>query len=372
MHVIQAENVNDAWARAVPLLLHLGKRERSRAGDVLVTPTPVTTVYAYPRERVLWDPVRDANPFFHLFEALWMLAGREDTEFLSRFVRDFGERFGESDGRLHGAYGRRWRTALGFDQLDYVVNKLRRDPTTRQCVIQMWDADGDTLGGSDDLRGDWKDRPCNTHVYLRVREELAAVVDLGSGNVRYLDMTVCCRSNDIVWGAYGANAVHFSMLLEYLAARCRMRVGRLYQISNNWHAYEDVLRPYVDATEDVGRSPDLYSEFLIKRAARVVEMVKDPEQWDRDLRCFMEWCETEEPDEQPQEYPSNPWFHEVAEPMFVAHMRHRAGLLEEAQEVLDFMVRSPDGVPCDWSLAGQKWIGRRLARRAAKEVTREA
>jgi hypothetical protein len=51
------------------------KPQGSRAGDVLVAPHPVMSVTSIPTERVLFDPARDANPFFHLFESLWMLAG---------------------------------------------------------------------------------------------------------------------------------------------------------------------------------------------------------------------------------------------------------------------------------------------------------
>ena len=77
-----------------------------------------------------------------------------------------------------------------------------------------------------------------------------------------LDMTVLCRSNDAVMGAYGANAVHMSVLQEYLATRIGVPVGRYWQVSNDFHCYErdigryegirwgsvaDDWRPYDDA-----------------------------------------------------------------------------------------------------------------------------
>src|SRR5271154_5758040 len=43
------------------------------------------TEYEKPDERVLFSQTRDANPFFHFFESLWILAGREDVEFLAQF-----------------------------------------------------------------------------------------------------------------------------------------------------------------------------------------------------------------------------------------------------------------------------------------------
>ena len=254
MHVIRARNVCEALPAGLDWLLANGQREESRAGPVIVAPCPVTTVYERPMERVLTNPLRDANPFFHLAEAMWMLAGRRDAAFLDNFVRDFGARFAEADGVVHGAYGRRWRRTFGFDQLDACVERLAANPSDRQCVIAMWDATLPHEGhyaqdressreefGEGDLLRAVRDRPCNTHAYLRVREEpTIRGGDRTSDPV--LDLTVCCRSNDILWGAYGANAVHFSVLQEYLAARLGVAVGAYTQVSNNYHAYVDAVR----------------------------------------------------------------------------------------------------------------------------------
>jgi hypothetical protein len=76
---INGKNVNELWARGLHTLKTFGIESDSRAGRVLVMQTPVTSVYRNPCERVLMDPLRDANPFFHLMESLWMLAGRVMT-----------------------------------------------------------------------------------------------------------------------------------------------------------------------------------------------------------------------------------------------------------------------------------------------------
>jgi hypothetical protein len=51
-------------------------------------------------------------------------------------------------------------------------------------------------------------------------------------------MTVLNRSNDIVWGCYGANAVHMSVLQEFVALAIGVPVGSYTQVSNDWHIYE--------------------------------------------------------------------------------------------------------------------------------------
>lgn len=353
MRVIERRNVNHMLSAGLSLLSKEGQRSASRAGDVIVAPYPVMSVYERPTERVLMSVRRDANPFFHLYECMWMLAGRNEVQSLQRYIKDF-DRFAD-DGVIHGAYGHRWRVALGFDQLDEVVQRLRVNGNDRQCVIQMWDTnpihgviedyknvgikkgDGEIEAGHDDLRGVWKDRPCNTHIYLRVH-----------GGV--LDLTVCCRSNDIVWGAYGANAVHFSFLQEYLAGRIGVGVGRMYQFSNNYHGYVDVLDKLGSPSQVVDSDP--YGQD------NVVPMpIGDKwEHWDSDLRMFMEWHDKNDALADYGAPYKNSWFHAVAVPMVQAHWTWKNKLKAGSVHAALTRVRAPD-----WQEAAVEWMIRRNA-----------
>ena len=73
MHVIMVSGVNAAYAQGLRYICEHGELQNSRAGEVLVAPTPVTIVYERPQERVLFDPLRDANPVFHLMESISQL-----------------------------------------------------------------------------------------------------------------------------------------------------------------------------------------------------------------------------------------------------------------------------------------------------------
>jgi thymidylate synthase len=224
MHTIHAQNVNDAYVAGLKLLYHEGVERESRAGIVVEYPTCVATVYEKPWERVLLDPVRDANPFFHLMESLWMLRGQRDVGTVVRYNKRMDD-YSDDGEVFHGAYGHRWRNHFSqnyrvLDQLKIIIRRLATDPDDRRCVLQMWDA-------SYDLNVNKVDIPCNTHVYFKIRDKL--------------HMTVCCRSNDIIWGAYGANAVHFSMLHQYVADCLDVEMGPYIQISDSFHAYKDVF-----------------------------------------------------------------------------------------------------------------------------------
>jgi thymidylate synthase len=354
MIVLSVRNVRHAYYQGIRMLLSKGRQESSRAGDVLVMRCPVTTVYAYPRERVLLDARRDANPFFHMAEALWMLAGREDAALLNRYVRDFGERFAEQDGTIHDAYGRRWRNHFGYDQLSCVVDMLSWDPTTRQAVLQMWDCWYD---GADDLQATRRTRPCNTHVYLRIRRETG--YDDANNKVggmydavvtSFLDLTVCCRSNDMIFGGYGANAVHFSILQEYVAGMLGIAVGKLYQVSNNFHAYVDVLQRVREP-----RSPPDYEGTSLP-------LVADPQTFDEELRAGVRWMDGEWGDSPhiPGVY-RNPFLSEVAAPLLHAHALYRR---HGPRAGLDAM--SACGAS-DWRQAGEEWFARRMKKQNAVE-----
>lgn len=223
MEVLNVRNAHEALPRAVDLLLTRGLPRGSRNGEVIRYVNPVTTVYHEPMQRVVFWHERDANPFFHLYESLWMLAGRADLAPLLRYVKDFG-RFSDDGDTLHGAYGCRWRQWFSLDQLPPIMERLRADADDRRCVLQIWDA-------VTDLNRVGKDVPCNVAVTFQRHPVSGA-----------LDMVVFNRSNDVIWGAYGANAVHFGFLLEYMALGIGCAPGTYTQVSVNWHAYVETLK----------------------------------------------------------------------------------------------------------------------------------
>lgn len=231
-------NVNDAFREIVgdfetgmvPLI-----RTESRVGEVLQIPEPVIVTYTDPRERVLFNQARDANPFFHLMESLWMLAGCNDVERMKYYNSKIGEIASDDGITFNGAYGHRWRhfnNAVGdpfdeVDQLDLIIKMLRQTPNSRRMVLQMWSPYLD-LFRAEELPGSSKSKDvcCNTNCYFL----------LNNGR---LDMTVCNRSNDLIWGMLGANVVHFSVLHEYVAAGIGKPVGVYNQITNNLHVYTE-------------------------------------------------------------------------------------------------------------------------------------
>jgi hypothetical protein len=331
-----APSVSYALAGGLDHLLRDGVQEPSRNGPVLVAPRQVTTIYEYPTERVLFGPIRDANPFFHLMESLWMLAGRNDIAFPARFNARMSEY--SDDGKVQwGAYGHRWRHWFGHDQVQRAIKELKDNAVSRRAVVGMWDPEKDPA-----MIEAGRDVPCNTHIYFDAR----------GGRV---NMTVCCRSNDVIWGAYGANAVHFSILLEYVAAHVGSPVGEYRQMSNNFHAYLNPFpREKLKAIRDEALHTDFYMTASPAKGVSPRSMVVSPTLWDRELGMFL--CEA------PGPY-NEPFFAGTAWPMLWAwEAWKRKDFATAVQHAND--IESPD-----WRVAALGWVARRQAKWERKSRT---
>jgi thymidylate synthase len=333
MKYFEGRNVNDLYPRALKAILEEGIRQPSRYGDTLEFERPVTSGYRNPCERVLFDPVRDANPFFHLHECLWMMAGRRDVAPLAEFNSRMGE-FSDDGETYNGAYGFRWRYQAGFDQLPILVDLLKKDPDTRRAVLQMWSAYPDLI--TDKVYGKMsKDLPCNMLVCFKIRKGA-------------LNMTVYNRSNDLVWGCYGANAVHFSFLQEYMAGMIGVPVGTYYQVSDSLHVYTNVI--------DSGKAGGSFNACPYAMGMVNPYPIMDrPEHWLDDCSVYMREAAT-------QGVPyRNSFFIEVAEPMRTAFRLFKRKEYELARTVTSTVCAS------DWRLAAVRWLDRRAERRSLKQ-----
>jgi thymidylate synthase len=323
MSMINARNINEAFQIGIMNFQEWDVKKnkfKSRYGDVIRAPHPVTTLYRKPRERVLFHEERDCNPFFHLMESLWMLNGSRDVHWLMQFNKkmfDFSD-----DGEIyHGAYGYRWRKDFGFDQLEYVVKELKEQPESRRAVLQIWDC-------KKDLNKTSKDIPCN----------IMAIFDIVNDK---LNISVLNRSNDMIWGAYGANVVQFSMLQEYIAGMLGKEVGVYYQISVNFHVYLETFEKFKDMK---GISEmDEYTMHDIKP----YPLITQPAYFDNDLQVFMDGD---------YKLPlfHNSFFNDVALPVFNAWQQHKNKKSHAAIETLDSCLAE------DWRIACTNWIKRRI------------
>ena len=208
---------------------------------------------------------------------------------------------------------------------------------------------------------------CNLSACFAIRDERRPPKDICIGGdptwneplgSRFLDLTVFNRSNDIIWGTLGANAVHFAFLIEYMAAHLGVEVGVYSQVSNNQHAYlanwkpEEWLDSYnLDKVTDIPKSKGNYGPDV-----KQVPLVRDPATFDRELPLFVE---RHSKDAFAADY-EEPFLRDVAQPMCIAYHYYK-------QRDFDSALAAIKGVLADdWRLAGTEWLERRRVKAQAK------
>ena len=316
---IRSRNVNSVFPIGIMLLRERGHLRESRNGPTLEIMEPVSVTYDNPDERVLFDETRDSNPFFTLFESLWMLAGRNDVAFLDQYNKGMSQ-YSDDGVYFNAAYGYRLRHHFGFDQLDEVIQRLRKDPDDRRAVLQLMDV-RDVVAGRDS-----RDHACNVVITPRIRHGK-------------LDWTVFNRSNDYVFGMTGANVVHMSIIQEYVASMIGIKVGSYSQISNCLHAYTE--NPVWKRVKDLSVAcHDPYRMGEVKPH----KLVSSPDVWDKELKEWMDcpWSGRTYTD---------PFFEHVAKPMAVAHKAHK-----DNKDGLKYVSQIQAS---DWRKVCTEWLARR-------------
>lgn len=319
MNTVYALNIPDAYDEVKYKLKSVGVAETSRNGPVISAQGPVYLDVIHPMQRVLTDPLRDANPFFHVMEFVWMMAGENNVKWIEQFNKRFRDFADPGTDTIHASYGHRWLKHFGKNQIAVVSAMLRDDRTTRRAVIGMWDPRSD-LSHHNDL-------PCNTQIMFRFNHEREA-----------LDMLVTNRSNDLFWGMLGANAVHMTYMFELVCHEAELKMGHYRVFTNNLHAYTNMPKFQEIWNQQPFTSPDVYSTGKVKPYP-----LMEPGEHQSDLV----WdCMTLMSGE--VFVPMTMWMHSVARPI------HDLWFNRDMD---------PNGIAAgDWRIACREWLERRKQR----------
>lgn len=212
---------------------------------------------------------------------------------------------------------------------------------------------------------------CNTACYFSSREdpcprcnsEAAAFIGLPCSAcdgrpARVLDITVTNRSNDLIWGALGANYVTFSVLLEYMAARLGWGVGRYHHFSNNLHVYQG------DGKSTARWEPDKWladtTPSPYDRRGYSVALVKDPAVFQDEMSRFVEHHAGQKGHEiYLGDQWEEPFLELVAHPLLNAFHAHKR---KDREAALSWAGQIRDDA---WRQAMTGWLGRRYAKKEA-------
>lgn len=216
--------------QALPVLcrevLRQGAVIDSRAGGTLELRNVHITL-THPLEREVLASQRGAHYPAQIAETVWVLAGRNDVDWLKHYLPR-APLFSDDGSTWRAGYGPRLRAwgeendlwSSPVDQVSEVVRLLRADADTRRAVMSIWDPSSDY--------GDSRDIPCNNWLHFLHRDGR-------------LHLHVATRSNDLMWGWSGINAFEWSALLELVATCAGLTPGELHFSISSLHLYREYL-----------------------------------------------------------------------------------------------------------------------------------
>jgi thymidylate synthase len=267
-HCFVGETADNVWRQAAGVLLGrpAGKLQDSRSGKTREL-LHVSFHIRNPRERWVLSRQPGINPAFAVAEVVWILGGRNDSEFINYWNPEL-QKFAGKDALYHGAYGYRLRKQFGLDQIERAYSALKRNPESRQIVLQIWDSRSDLP--REDGSPVSEDIPCNVCSLLKVRDG-------------HLEWTQIMRSNDLLLGT-PHNFVQFTVLQEIIAGWLRLGLGEYTHFSDSLHVYEDKAAKYSIAcaapTATNGDSlllPKTESDVVLRRLATIAEALMSPQ-----------------------------------------------------------------------------------------------
>ena len=149
-----------------------------------------------------------------LAELLWYINERNDVEFISQFASLWANI--TDDGKTsNSAYGYILGKKYGFNQIEQIIEVLKKDPDSRRAVLNISDPAIN--------RVTTKDMQCTVCLQFLLRDNK-------------LHCIVFMRSNDI-WYGLPYDVVYFTFLQKYIAYRLGVGYGTYTHISGSMHMY---------------------------------------------------------------------------------------------------------------------------------------
>jgi thymidylate synthase len=211
--VIQARNHTHFLYEALELVFNKGRLVSPRGLGVLEVENVLIHIEK-PFQKQLFVPLRGNNPIATMAEVLWVLAGRNDMEYLTYYLPR-AIKFSDDGKVWRGGYGPRLRNWNGTDQLREVVKILESDPDSRRAVMMIYDPDKDFVNS--------RDIPCNNQLAITIRDNK-------------LSLKICSRSMDIIWGST-VNIIEWSVLQEILSGILNAEIAVLAYFVSSFHLY---------------------------------------------------------------------------------------------------------------------------------------
>jgi thymidylate synthase len=208
MHLV-INDMKDGYRELIDFVVENGKTVSPRGQETREI-VGASFELTNPYESLPWGINRNFGKGIAAAEALQLIGGVSHPALMAKLGQNF-PRF-QDGGTFHGAYGPRLR-----QQLPRVVDRLEKDPDTRQAIANIWDPALDLP--EDGLR----DYPCTLNLHFMVRDGR-------------LVLCTTMRSNDVWWGL-AHDVFQFTQLQLTVATALRIPPGAYHHRANSLHVY---------------------------------------------------------------------------------------------------------------------------------------
>ncbi len=147
-------------------------------------------------------------------------AFQKSTEYQGETIEEFVEKIKTNDafakkyGNLGPVYGKQWRNFNGVDQLEWLINEIRKNPTSRRLIISAWNPS--------EIE-DMALPPCHCFMQFYVNEGK-------------LSCQLYQRSADIFLGV-PFNIASYSLFTMMIAQVCNLKPGTFVHTIGDAHIY---------------------------------------------------------------------------------------------------------------------------------------
>ena len=256
-------NVQNEYRGLLSGIFHGGAEKKDRTG----TGTRAVFGRVLRHNMELGFPLLTAKKIFFnhaITELLWILQGRNDMYYLRHhgvsYWDDNYKKSGRTDNTLGPVYGKQLRDFDGVDQLKYILEQIKQEPSSRRIMASLWNP-----AELDDMALP----PCHYGFQVYI-------------NNNKLSLAWSQRSVDVFLGLPYDLAM-YGLLLLMLAKGSGYKPGELICFLGDCHLYNNHFK---QATEYLNRSDGNLPTVELKKGLSLTQDIKIPTHEDIVLKNY--------------------------------------------------------------------------------------
>lgn len=246
-------NLRDGYVAITKAVAEHGEKVSPRGQDTREFQS-ATLIVEDPFDTLPTGVGRGLVPGIAAVESAQLLAGESRPELTIAISPTF-KYFTEDNGEFHGAYGARTR-----GQFEQIIERLRKDPSSRQAVATIWKQEYDLPLNAPRSTPPKRDYPCTLLYHFMIRDDR-------------LIMEVVMRSNDIILGLC-YDAFQHSRVQIAVASVLGVEPGEYRHHAMSLHLYERDLDKVEELTAPQ-KAPTFLPALMGSTWAEVAGKAKD-------------------------------------------------------------------------------------------------